>query len=289
MKKIEIYNSGMEIPVVYRDDNIALLDDLSVVKDISDAVLLEGHLLVLILRGHAQIKMYDKVFDFSPHDLFLCSPRSIINNIMMSMDLEVRAIFVTSTFVEQMIQMTNLDFSVHMLGLQSEVIHLTDKEIEIVLQYFVMLSHKYKAPETPFKSSSVSALMSSMIYTFSDILSSHDISVQDNNYTSANQIFRQFINLLKSPQYNMRMVKDYAVKLNISPKYFSSICHSITGKSASALINEAIVNDAKQLLHTPGITVKQTAIRLGFANASHFGTFFRRHVGISPQQYRKGG
>ena len=253
MKKIEMYNSGVEIPYIYRDENIALVDDLSIVKNINDSVFLEGYLVVLILKGHAQVSMSDRQYMFSSGDLFFCSPKSILNNIMMSMDLEIKAVFVTPSFAQQIVQMANLDFSLYMLGMQSEIMRLTEDEISVVTQYFTMLSYKYRAPETPFKNYSVSALLSSMMYSFSDLLTAHDISVQ----------------------------------LNISPKYFSSICHMITGKSASTLINEAKINDASQLLRNPNLTIKQISVRLGFANASHFGTYFRRQTGMSPQHFRK--
>jgi AraC-like DNA-binding protein len=85
----------------------------------------------------------------------------------------------------------------------------------------------------------------------------------------------------------MHMVKDFADKLNISPKYFSSVCRKITGRSTGSLINEAVTSEAKQMLRNPQMTVKQRSNKLGFANASHFGTFFRRQTGMSPQQFRK--
>lgn len=282
-----MYKSSVDIPFVYRDDNIALLDDLSAVKNIHDSVFLEGYLVVLVLNGNAQVKMDETMYEFQPGDLFMCSPRNIIKNIMVSMDLEVRAFFVSPGFTEQVVQMTNLDFSVYLIDSKHEVIHLSQEEIDMCSMYFTMLSRKYKSAETPYKAYSVSTLLSSMIYALSDLLMSHDISITSNDYTSANQIFQHFIHILKSPDCNMHMVKDFADKLNISPKYFSSVCRKITGRSAGSLINEAVTSEAKQMLRNPQMTVKQISNKLGFANASHFGTFFRRQTGMSPQQFRK--
>ena len=206
---------------------------------------------------------------------------------MVSMDLEVKAFFVSPGFTGQIVQMTNVDFSVYLIDSKHEVIHLSQDEIDMFTMYFSMLSHKYKSSETPYKAYSVSALLSSMIYAFSDLLTSHDISLMSSDYTSANQIFQHFIHILKSPDCNMHMVKDFADKLNISPKYFSSVCRKVTGRSASSLINEAVSVEARQMLRNPQMTIKQISNKLGFANASHFGTFFRRQTGMSPQQFRK--
>ena len=100
MKKIEMYNSGVEIPYIYRDENIALVDDLSIVKNINDSVFLEGYLVVLILKGHAQVSMSDRQYMFSSGDLFFCSPKSILNNIItkqLTQGVEIYHVFYLSS------------------------------------------------------------------------------------------------------------------------------------------------------------------------------------------------
>lgn len=43
----------------------------------------------------------------------------------------------------------------------------------------------------------------------------------------------------------------------------------------------------KLLLRDNSLGIKQIAARLNFANQSHFGTYFHRYVGLSPQQFRQ--
>jgi len=43
---------------------------------------------------------------------------------------------------------------------------------------------------------------------------------------------------------------------------------------------------ARQLLRKPGNTVTQVALACGYGNPAHFATAFRRHVGLSPSDYR---
>lgn len=80
---------------------------------------------------------------------------------------------------------------------------------------------------------------------------------------------------------------EYANLLHISPKYFSSVCKKLTGKTASEIINDEIIKQSSFLLRNNKLSIKQISSRLGFVNQSHFGTFFRRHTGLSPQQYRE--
>nr|MCR4958426.1 helix-turn-helix domain-containing protein [Prevotella sp.] len=45
---------------------------------------------------------------------------------------------------------------------------------------------------------------------------------------------------------------------------------------------------AKLLLRDNTKSIKQIAEMLGFANQSHFGTYFNRKAGMSPQMFRNG-
>ena len=99
------------------------------------------------------------------------------------------------------------------------------------------------------------------------------------------RIFRDFARLLKIHP-DGRSVKFYADKLNITPKYFNSICKFVTGKTASQLINEELVNLARTMLSDPDLSVKEIAAALGFANQSHFGSFMRKETGSSPVALR---
>ncbi|MBQ8056001.1 MAG: AraC family transcriptional regulator [Paludibacteraceae bacterium] len=48
-----------------------------------------------------------------------------------------------------------------------------------------------------------------------------------------------------------------------------------------------LIRQAKSLLLTSSLTIQQISERLGFQNQSHFGTFFRRNIGMSPKFYRQ--
>ena len=105
-------------------------------------------------------------------------------------------------------------------------------------------------------------------------------------YTSAERLFYDFVKMLNDPHMPYINVNGYAEKLNISPKYFSTICRQLTGKTAGQLINEELIRSAKILLHDREKSIKQVSDELNFANQSHFASFFHRHVGMSPQRFR---
>ena len=83
------------------------------------------------------------------------------------------------------------------------------------------------------------------------------------------------------------VVTFYAEKLFITPQYLSLILKELTGKSANKWIADALIVEAKMLLKAPQATVQQVADILHFSDQSTFGKFFKKHMGISPMEYRK--
>lgn len=111
------------------------------------------------------------------------------------------------------------------------------------------------------------------------------------NHTSANQrdeeVHRRFMSLLFKHYREKREVRFYADKLFISPKYASKIITRLTGKSPQGWIQEMVITAAKSMIKGSNMSISQIANELNFANQSFFGTFFRKHTGMSPLEYRQ--
>lgn len=82
-------------------------------------------------------------------------------------------------------------------------------------------------------------------------------------------------------------VQDYAEAQHLHPNYLSSVIKNKTGKSIAIWIADKTLSEAKALLQNPEIPIKEISYKLGFSESAHFSTFFKKHEGISPVQYRK--
>ncbi|WP_368350508.1 helix-turn-helix domain-containing protein, partial [Parabacteroides merdae] len=45
--------------------------------------------------------------------------------------------------------------------------------------------------------------------------------------------------------------------------------------------------EAKQLLESSNLSIKEVAAQLNFPTQSFFGKYFKQYVGMSPKEYRK--
>jgi len=80
----------------------------------------------------------------------------------------------------------------------------------------------------------------------------------------------------------------YAQEQNLTCRYFSSIIKDRSGQTPSTWIATAILVEAKQLLQSSPMSVKDISDHLCFPNQSYFGKWFKNHTGISPLEFKSG-
>lgn len=290
MEKINLQSINERKIANYLDNNIALLTDLTDLKRIDfNEVLIEGFVLAIILNGNVRLKVDDKQYDLKKGDFFVCKPRNIMENAMMSMDLDMKGIFIAPEFAEEIARQINMDWNYRMMALSHKMLHGSREDIERFSAYFVLLQRKLEMPESPNKLKSVYALMASIAYDMFDLQANDEQTLQRQSYSPAENLLQRFLTILEDDNEQMLNVNGYAKRLNVTPKYFSSVCKSLTGMTASQIINDKIIRTAQVMLRDNSYSIKQIADILGFANQSHFGTYFRKHMGISPQLFRKKG
>lgn len=79
---------------------------------------------------------------------------------------------------------------------------------------------------------------------------------------------------------------EFADQLHIHVNHLNKALKEITGRSTSALINDRFMLEAKNLLKGTRWAVSKIAWVLGFEEPNHFSTFFKRHQGIKPNEFR---
>jgi AraC family transcriptional activator of pobA len=99
-------------------------------------------------------------------------------------------------------------------------------------------------------------------------------------------IFQKFIDLLNQENKLTNKVNHYSKLLNCSPQNLNTICRKETGQSATEILSEHIINEAKRLLIYTDFTVSEIANTLNFKDNSHFSKYFKRYVGTTPIGFR---
>ena len=136
----------------------------------------------------------------------------------------------------------------------------------------------------------LSSIVRSLITNGQVLLRVNPLSVIANPCKSrAEVICNRFMELLYEHYREERNVTFYASKLCVTPKYLSAIVKEYSGKTPYKWIEETVMDEICRLLRQTGESVKTIAYDLNFSNVSFFGKFVKRHVGMSPVQYRRMG
>jgi AraC family transcriptional regulator, transcriptional activator of pobA len=96
--------------------------------------------------------------------------------------------------------------------------------------------------------------------------------------------------LLETPEMEkseIPTVSLIAKKLFVNANYLNSIVKKVTGKTASAHIQEKLMLEAKSLLIHTDLNIADIAYKLGFSSTPYFNRFFKKNVSLPPLSYRK--
>ncbi|MBL3655475.1 helix-turn-helix domain-containing protein [Fulvivirga sediminis] len=97
----------------------------------------------------------------------------------------------------------------------------------------------------------------------------------------------EFIELIESHIHEHKQVSYYADRLHLSNYQLNHITKKMLNKTASEIINEHIILEAKKYLITTPMQVNEIAYLLGYQDPSYFIRFFKKHTHHSPEMFRK--
>ena len=115
---------------------------------------------------------------------------------------------------------------------------------------------------------------------------SQDKTTDTSNLSKAEIISKNFTQLVMQNYTMQRSVAWYAKRLGITQAHLSSIIKQTTGKTCIEIITSMVIMDAKAQLKSTNLSIHDIAYTLNFTNMSFFGKYFKRYVGMSPQEYR---
>ncbi len=114
------------------------------------------------------------------------------------------------------------------------------------------------------------------------------VSLNSKSPASYNQLLlRNFQKLIEDNYVNLKLPKDYADLLYITPNHLNAVCKDILGMQAGEVIRNRTLLEAKRLLTNQQLNINEIAFMLNFSDNSYFTKFFKKLEGITPEEFRK--
>jgi|SRR3712207_6572901 len=244
---------------------------------------LQACIVAICMEGtlKATINLLD--YEIHPNDLITLPPESIIQ--LKDKTQKVRLCF--AGFSSGCVERTNLIQSigeVYSKLIEHPVIPLSKEIASYLKDYFSLISRI--SCNDSFEIVPELADISLQTILTSIHLIYRKIQKTTSNSNRKKEICRKLIQLINKHYKQERHAKFYAGLLGISLQHLSTTVKAVTGKTVSETIAYVIIMDAKAKLKGSDMTIKEIAYSLNFSNASFFGKYFKRHVGMTPLQFR---
>lgn len=100
-------------------------------------------------------------------------------------------------------------------------------------------------------------------------------------------ISRQFKLLVEQRYREFSSVRDYAAALLVTDRRLNAAVKNTTGRTATQIIHDRLLLEAKRLLTQSELSVSEIAYRLNFDDPAYFSRFFKKRVLLTPVEFKK--
>ncbi len=243
---------------------------------------IKAEIVVLCKKGDidASINLVD--YHVSDNSFLVVLPGSIFQVNQIRGDVEIYFAGFSSDFLRSLNPVKSLLGITYTIK-HNPVVPLKEEMVELIEDYF-KLGIRTKEHFSLENRELSRHLYYCLIYAISSLYSNR--KVDTGNLSPAERISQDFGQLVLDHYTKEKNVAFYASKLGITAAYLSTIVKQTTGRTCMEIISNMVIMDAKAQLKSTNLPIYQIADSLNFNNVSFFGKYFKRYVGVSPQEYR---
>lgn len=249
---------------------------------------LDALLIFLVLEGSSEIALDYTPYTIEANRFVIIMPTHTMQVYKMSKDFRGKLLIASKEFLDECnTGNRNPSMANYMQLRKNPCTVLEPEETALVDNNIELLRLKINNHDHFFYKEMILNAFMGFLLEIGNLFMKKRGGMMSSTLSRREEIFEQFLQLLFKHCKEQHVVSFYAERLCITPQYLSLILKDLSGKSANKWIDEALIVEAKILLRAPQATVQQVADVLHFSDQSTFGKFFKKHMGISPMEYRK--
>lgn len=274
--------------VKYNDDELVIVDKLREIPQLGSGKI-DFNVVAACITGCMRLEVSGQPTTVNAQQIFVCHPHVVLSNLMISPDFECKVMCLSDRLLRSILQSQMLIWNNMLYKQRYRIIDIPSDRFGLYNE----LRYQWINEENPFKREILVSLLRVALLELCHQLMSKDKDqkagedlLQEGN-SRMETLFHQFLKNIARRRIKKLSVSEYAEELCITPKYLSTVCRTVSGKSPTDWISEYVIEDITHYLKNTELTASQIGIELGFPNASFFGKYVREHLGMSPNEFRK--
>ena len=270
-------------------DNIHSIEIIDVTKDFVDSkypvIHSDKNGFLLCKQGSIQLLLDDSTFNINAGDLYIYPPFS--QTFIKEVSDDFSGVIGIADFDFVLSTITQVSNTQQHIYIRTRpCVTLTQHQLQNIEELVSIIKHRLAESYRPLRIQILSALVKTICFEILDAYFD-GLSISPMQQNNRDKIFQRFLQDCFMHFKKHRDVKFYAELQHLTPRYFSTVIREVSGKTPIEWINLSLVTEAKKLLATPELNIKEIALQLNFEDQSLFGRYFKRITGLSPSSFRE--
>ena len=230
-------------------------------------------------------------YDFTNGVLIFISPRQVLqwdNSVVF----EQKGFSIN--FHEDFLKGTDLAKQIKKFGYFSyavnEALHLSPKEEKQIEMIVENIEIEYQNNQDVFSKEIIISQLNTLLKYANRFYERQFLHRKEISNSLLEQFKEHLYNYSASGQLQEKgipNIEQIANKMLISQRYLSDTLKKETGKTTTEHIQLHLIEQAKNILLQPNISISQVAYKLGFEYPQYFSRLFKKKEGVSPREYRE--
>lgn len=241
------------------------------------------HNIILFEKGQGNHTLDFREFPVSQDDIVLVS-KGQVHAFDKHNELGGKVILFTENFVKGLLSSLGIRLfsATHFFSKGSQNFKLSRLQTEVLLKLVEQITTEFSSEQL-----NIAYLKTMFVGMLIKISEAKPASYQGQLNTYQSDCFERFMALLESNTFLMRDANSFAAEIGTTYKTLNKICKLASNQTAKQLVDGHTILEAKRQLTVENIQVQQLSEKLGFDEPSNFVKYFKKHVLLTPYQFKK--
>lgn len=270
----------------YNDGDVMVYEN---VKDLTRLYPLKPmtNMMVFCQTGNLTMSARERNLKIGVGDVLVCPPNVRIDSCDYSSDFRCQILCLSDHLIQGLLR-DRIEVWHHAVYVnQMNVLSMPAISQEEFTFYFSLIRSKLKNSDRQPPYEILQALLRALLLELCFLLEDLHGMNREHKLSQGKLLFNRFLGLISNNKIKRQPINQYASQLAITPKYLTMLCLKYSDKTASEWVSQYTIEEIRYYLRNTELSIKEISAKMGFANMSHFGSYVRKHLGMSPSDYRE--